>query len=123
MSLDWIGPELTALDAQSLRRRLRAVAGPQGPVIRLDGREVVNFSGNDYLGLAGDRRLIAAAALAAEKFGAGAGSSRLISGDLSIFEDLDRALARLSRQPRPHHRACRTGRRDFLRPSQPRQHH
>jgi len=94
VSLDWLGPELAGIDAKNLRRRLRLVAGAQGPVIRLDGRDVVNFSSNDYLGLAGDRRLIAAAGLAAEKFGAGAGSSRLIAGNLEIFERLEAALAR-----------------------------
>ena len=93
MSLDWITDDLASIKAADQLRHLRTVAGPQGAVIRLNGREVVNFSSNDYLGLAADRRLIAAAALAAEKFGAGAGSSRLIAGNLSIFENLEAALA------------------------------
>ena len=93
MSLDWIKAELAALDERRLRRFLRRVGSPPGPVIRLEGREVINFSSNDYLGLAADRRVIAAAALAAEKFGAGAGSSRLIAGNLALFEDLEAALA------------------------------
>ena len=99
MSLDWIKAELAALDERRLRRFLRRVGSPPGPVIRLEGRELINFSSNDYLGLAADRRVIAAAALAAEKFGAGAGSSRLIAGNLAIFEDLEAALAAHKSQP------------------------
>ena len=93
MSLDWIGPALDDLDARNLRRRLRLLRGMPAAVITLDGREVVNFSSNDYLGLAGDRWVRSAAGLAAEKSGAGAGASRLIAGNLEIFERLERSLA------------------------------
>lgn len=93
MSLDWIRAELDAIAAAGRLRRLRRVAGAQGPVIPLEGRPVVNFSSNDYLGLAADPRLARAAALAAEQCGAGAGSSRLIAGNLAIFERLEAVLA------------------------------
>ncbi|HUT54175.1 MAG TPA: 8-amino-7-oxononanoate synthase [bacterium] len=93
MTLSWISDELHEIEASGLLRRLRSLASTQGPVIELDGRSVINFSGNDYLGLAGDRRLIRAAQAAAGKWGAGSGSSRLISGNLAVFAKLEAALA------------------------------
>jgi 8-amino-7-oxononanoate synthase len=93
MTLSWINDELHEIEANGLLRRLRTLASTQGPVIELDGKSVLNFSGNDYLGLAGDRRLIKAAQAAAGRWGAGAGSSRLIAGNLAIFTRLEAALA------------------------------
>jgi 8-amino-7-oxononanoate synthase len=96
MNSDWIDAELRAIAAAGLARSLRTMGGPQGPMIELDGRTVVNFCGNDYLGLAGDRRLMRAAQAAAGRWGAGAGSSRLIAGNLGIFAELEADLARLT---------------------------
>ncbi len=93
MTLSWISNELKEIEARGLLRRLRSLASRQGPVIELDNRSVINFSGNDYLGLAGDPRLVRAAQAAAQRWGAGAGSSRLISGNLAVFGRLEAALA------------------------------
>jgi 8-amino-7-oxononanoate synthase len=93
MTLSWINDELKEIEARGLLRRLCSLASTQGPMIELDGKSVINFSGNDYLGLAGDRRVVRAAQAAAERWGAGSGSSRLISGNLAIFARLEAALA------------------------------
>jgi 8-amino-7-oxononanoate synthase len=84
---------LDALRAQGLRRELRRVDSPPGTNIRIDGRTLLNFSSNDYLGLAGDPLLKEAAIRAVEKFGAGSGASRLICGSLAPHHELEEALA------------------------------
>jgi 8-amino-7-oxononanoate synthase len=84
---------LATLHEQNLLRQLRRVDSPQSPRIEIGGKTFLNFSSNDYLGLANDPVLKDAAAKAIEKFGAGAGASRLICGSLSPFHELEEALA------------------------------
>ncbi|HUN78970.1 MAG TPA: 8-amino-7-oxononanoate synthase [Solirubrobacteraceae bacterium] len=84
---------LQELERLGLGRRLRTIEGPQGPRVTLDGRPVLLLCSNDYLGLAGHRRVREAAAEAALRWGAGAGASRLVSGTMSIHRDLERRLA------------------------------
>ena len=84
---------LAALRQQNLHRELRRVDSPPGTRIRIDGRTLLNFSSNDYLGLAGDPLLKEAAIRAVEKFGAGSGASRLICGSLAPHHELEEALA------------------------------
>jgi 8-amino-7-oxononanoate synthase len=84
---------LAALHAQGLHRELRRVDSPPGTRIRTDGRTLLNFSSNDYLGLAGDPLLKEAVIQAVEKFGAGSGASRLICGSLAPHHELEAALA------------------------------
>jgi 8-amino-7-oxononanoate synthase len=91
---DGLRAELAALAPQGLARRLRAFAGPQGPTIRLAGREVVNLCSNDYLGLATHPALRAAAAAALAGEGAGAASARLVAGNLRAHRDLESQVAR-----------------------------
>jgi 8-amino-7-oxononanoate synthase len=86
--------QLQALRAQSLYRQLREIGTAQGPLIELVGKQLVNFSSNDYLGLANDARLRAAAIATVEEFGVGAGASRLVSGTQSPHLKLERALAK-----------------------------
>jgi 8-amino-7-oxononanoate synthase len=74
-------------------RRLRT--GKQGATVILDGRELVNFGANDYLGYAGDVRLSKAASKAACSEGFGAGASPLVSGHSQTHDNLERALADL----------------------------
>jgi 8-amino-7-oxononanoate synthase len=90
---DDVQAELRELAAVHRRRVPRIVDGAQGPVIRLDGREVINFASNDYLGLAGDPRLARAACAAIETAGSGAGSSRLIVGNQRAHVALEAAVA------------------------------
>jgi len=84
---------LEALREQGLRRELRRVDSAQGPRINIGGKTYLNFSSNDYLGLAGHPALKEAAIKAVEKFGAGAGASRLICGSLAPFHELEEVLA------------------------------
>ena len=78
---------------QRLYRQLRRIDSPQSPLINIDGRTLLNFSSNDYLGLANDPVLKEAAAQAVQRYGAGAGSSRLISGSLAPHHQLEEAIA------------------------------
>jgi 8-amino-7-oxononanoate synthase len=76
-----------------LFRELRRVDSAPGPRIEIGGKHFLNFSSNDYLGLANHPALKEAAVRAVEKFGAGAGASRLICGSLAPFHELEAALA------------------------------
>jgi 8-amino-7-oxononanoate synthase len=94
---EWLGKRLAEIEAAHLSRRLRPIDSAQGAVVVREGRELINFSSNDYLGLADDPRLRAAAMAAIERFGVGAGSARLISGTQSPHEELEVALATFKR--------------------------
>jgi 8-amino-7-oxononanoate synthase len=91
---DLFAAQLEALRAASLDRHLREISSSQGAEIEIDGRRLVNFSSNDYLGLANDPRLREAAMAAIDEFGLGAGASRLISGTQSPHVRLEHALAK-----------------------------
>jgi 8-amino-7-oxononanoate synthase len=91
--------ELDQLRARSLLRQLREIGSAQGPSVKLVGQHLVNFSSNDYLGLAADERLCAAATQAIKQFGVGAGASRLISGTQSPHVALERAIAKWKNAP------------------------
>jgi glycine C-acetyltransferase/8-amino-7-oxononanoate synthase len=90
---DQLGADLEQTRADGLYRILRTVSSAQGPRIQIDGRELLNFSSNDYLGLANDPVLNQAALDAIEKYGVGAGASRLVSGNLQPYEELERKLS------------------------------
>src|SRR4051812_35765558 len=79
----------------ALHRALRTIESAQGPKVTLDGREVLLLCSNDYLGLAGDQRLRDAASEAAQRWGAGAGASQLVSGHMTIHRELEERLAEL----------------------------
>jgi len=91
---DLFQEQLQALRARSLERKLREIGSAQGPEIEIAGRRLINFSSNDYLGLANDSRLRAAAIAAISELGVGAGASRLISGTQSPHLRLENALAK-----------------------------
>jgi 8-amino-7-oxononanoate synthase len=84
---------LAALADRGLLRRLRLVSGPQGPRVLLDGRPVLLLCSNNYLGLADHPRVREAAAEAALRWGAGAGASRLVSGNMTLHRRLEEELA------------------------------
>lgn len=85
--------ELEQLEARGMRRRLRILAGAQGPRVWLDGQEVLLLCSNNYLGLATHPALIAAAQAATARYGVGTGGSRLISGSMQPHAELEEALA------------------------------
>jgi glycine C-acetyltransferase len=92
--LAFIGDELTALREQHLYRPLKVMSTAQGPEVIVDGRPVISFSSNDYLGLTHHPRMRAAAIRAVESFGAGSGAVRTIAGTLTLHEELEAELAR-----------------------------
>jgi 8-amino-7-oxononanoate synthase len=85
--------ELSRLEADGRLRVPRVVDGLHGPRVTVDGADVLNFASNDYLSLAGDRRLARAAAVALDEAGSGAGASRLIVGNHRCHVALEAALA------------------------------
>ncbi|MBV8513355.1 MAG: 8-amino-7-oxononanoate synthase [Xanthobacteraceae bacterium] len=91
--------KLAALAAQSLRRELVATHRISATEVVRHGRRLVSFSCNDYLGLAHDPRIKAAAAAAVARYGAGAGASRLVSGNYPLLEQLEVRLARRKGKP------------------------
>ena len=95
MNAAFIENELQALRNDSLYRRLRSVAGEQDAVLTVDGRQVLNFSSNNYLGLANHPALREAAKEAIDRYGCGSGASRLISGNMTLHEELERKIAEL----------------------------
>ena len=84
---------LDGIRQQGLLRELRRVDSPQSPRIEIGNRTLLNFSSNDYLGLANEPTLKEAAIRAVERYGAGAGGSRLICGSLAPHQELDETLA------------------------------
>jgi len=90
---DELNQRLAALRQQGLLRELRRVDSAGGASLEIGGKDLLNFSANDYLGLASHPALKAAAVRAIGKFGAGAGASRLICGSLAPFHELEDALA------------------------------
>jgi len=88
-----IDGELDAIRAEGLYRALRCVSSPQETVFTLDGARVVNFSGNNTLGLANNSAVRAAVKDAVERWGAGSGASRLISGNMTPHERFEEEAA------------------------------
>jgi 8-amino-7-oxononanoate synthase len=88
---------LDALREQNLFRELRRVDSPQSPHIKIGGRTFLNFSSNDYLGLANHPTLKVAAIQAIKKSGAGSGASRLICGSLAPHHELEETLAQFKK--------------------------
>ena len=88
-----IAAELADIDAQGLTKPERIIASRQGPVIEVGGRQVLNFCANNYLGLAGDQRIVDAAKAAADRRGAGTASVRFICGTQDIHKELEAAIA------------------------------
>src|SRR5690348_18142492 len=88
-----LGQRLDELRECGLRRELRRIDSAQSARIQLHSRSVLNFSSNDYLGLAAEPLLKEAAVEAVRRYGAGAGASRLICGSLAPHHELDERVA------------------------------
>jgi 8-amino-7-oxononanoate synthase len=93
MPAGFIQSELKKLKDAGLYRRMRLVDGDQDATLIVDGREVVNFSSNNYLGIANHPELAAAAKAAIDRYGCGSGASRLITGNMTLHEELESKLA------------------------------
>jgi len=93
MGANFVESELERLKEAGLYRKLRRVDGDQGPTLVLDGWKVINFSSNNYLGLANHPALGEAAKAAIDRYGCGSGASRLISGNMTLHEELESKIA------------------------------
>ncbi|HOV48385.1 MAG TPA: glycine C-acetyltransferase [Anaerolineae bacterium] len=91
--LHWIEEEIAALQEQGLFVNLRIIDSPAGAWMVVDGKRVLNLCTNNYLGLANDPRLIAAAKDALDRFGAGPTAVRSIAGTLTLHRELEQAMA------------------------------
>jgi 8-amino-7-oxononanoate synthase len=99
-ALEGIADEvLGAIRERGTHRRMRVLDGIQAPRMRVDGRDVLLFAGSNYLDLAGHPEVVEAAARGAREFGAAAGGSRLINGNLACHEALEQELATFFEQP------------------------
>lgn len=91
----WIERSLTTIKKANWYRSPCTLDGLSGPVMVLDGKAVLNFASNDYLGLAGDRDLIALTIAAVEQWGTGSTGSRLITGHRELHRALERSVSDL----------------------------
>lgn len=92
--------KLIDLREQGLYRHLTVASGPQDTILKVQGKSVLNFSSNDYLGLAHHPALIEASIAATQTWGTGTGASRLITGSQSLHSELETELASFKRVER-----------------------
>jgi 8-amino-7-oxononanoate synthase len=95
-----LADQLAELERRGLRRSRLVRQSPQGPRIVVDGREVLAFCSNDYLGLANHPRIVEAAIEAASRYGVGEGASHLLTGHSAVHERLEEKLAEFMQMPR-----------------------
>ncbi|MFZ5596949.1 MAG: 8-amino-7-oxononanoate synthase [Bacillota bacterium] len=91
--MDFLDKELQAIKSRNLYRTQKRLDGPPAPRVTINGRECILLSSNNYLSLAAHPEIMKASAKAAGNWGAGAGASRLISGNLAPHEELERKIA------------------------------
>ncbi|MBI5053835.1 MAG: glycine C-acetyltransferase [Chloroflexi bacterium] len=90
----WITDELSSLKQQGLYNTIRTIGSPQGAWLTVDGKKVLNFCSNNYLGLANHPKILAAAKSAIEKYGVGPAAVRSIAGTMSLHVELEQRLAK-----------------------------
>ena len=90
----WITDELSSLKQQGLYNTIRTIGSPQGAWLIVDGKKVLNFCSNNYLGLANHPKILAAAKSAVEKYGVGPAAVRSIAGTMSLHVELEQRLAK-----------------------------
>jgi glycine C-acetyltransferase len=91
--LDWIQNELDTLKEGGLYNRIRTLNSPQGAWLQVDGKKVLNFCSNNYLGLANHPMLAAAAKAAVDRYGVGPGAVRSIAGTMDLHLELEKRMA------------------------------
>jgi 8-amino-7-oxononanoate synthase len=92
---DWIDQSLATISRANWYRSTQVITSLPSTQVVIDGQELINFGSNDYLGLAGDERVIRAAITATQQFGTGSTGSRLTSGHKQLHQDLEIAIASL----------------------------
>lgn len=90
---EYLSKSLNTIKRANWYRQEKTITGLSGAVIELEGKKLVNFASNDYLGLASDKRLMNAAIEAIQKYGTSSTGSRLLSGHRKLHEDLENAIA------------------------------
>ena len=98
MKNDFIKEELNSLKERGLYRTLRSIESAQGPEVVINGKKYLCFCSNNYLGLADNPDIKKTVIDALEKYGLGAGASRLISGSMCLHEQLEKTLARFKKK-------------------------
>lgn len=100
MSFDDLQLELDQRERQSLYRRRQTMQSPQGAKVVLDGKPLLNFSGNDYLGLANHPEVVRSFKTAADEYGVGSGASHLVNGHSYHHHQLEHELAEFTQRDR-----------------------
>jgi glycine C-acetyltransferase len=95
--LNWIDEELESLKESGLYNQIRTLSSPQGAWLIVDGKRVLNFCSNNYLGLADHPRLVKAAQKAMEDYGVGPGAVRTIAGTMDLHLELEKRIAEFKR--------------------------
>ena len=90
---DWIQQEIDSLKSQGLYNNIRTIGSPQGAWLTVDGKKVLNFCSNNYLGLANHPALVAAAKKATDEMGVGPAAVRSIAGTMTLHVELEKRLA------------------------------
>ncbi|MDO8754992.1 MAG: aminotransferase class I/II-fold pyridoxal phosphate-dependent enzyme, partial [Anaerolineales bacterium] len=90
---DWIQQEIEGLKSQGLYNNIRTIGSPQGAWLIVDGKKVLNFCSNNYLGLANHPALVAAAKKALDEMGVGPAAVRSIAGTMTLHIELEKRLA------------------------------
>jgi glycine C-acetyltransferase len=97
--LSFVKDDLESLKKDGLYNSIRTLEGPQGAWVTINGESMLNFCSNNYLGLAADPRLKAAAKEAIEDYGVGPGAVRSIAGTMTLHKELEAALAKFKKVP------------------------
>jgi glycine C-acetyltransferase len=92
--LQWIQDEINSLKDAGLYNRIRTLSSPQGAWLVVDGKRVLNFCSNNYLGLANHPRLVQAAKQAADQYGVGPAAVRSIAGTMELHLRLEERMAK-----------------------------
>ena len=92
--LDWLTQEIDSLKDQGLYNRIRTIGSAQGARLIVDGKDVLNFCSNNYLGLANHPKVVEAAKAATKKYGVGPAAVRSIAGTTDLHLELEKRLAR-----------------------------
>ena len=91
--IDWVKQEISSLKESGLYNNIRTLSSPQGAWLVVDGKKVLNFCSNNYLGLANHPKIVEAAKNASDKYGVGPGAVRTIAGTMDLHTQLEKRLA------------------------------
>lgn len=91
--IDWVKQEISSLKEAGLYNNIRTLSSPQGAWLVVDGKKVLNFCSNNYLGLANHPKVVEAAKNASDKYGVGPGAVRTIAGTMDLHTELEKRLS------------------------------